>query len=645
MIAAVGGVGIEVFFRQAHLGEVLAGRRVRHDRVRRREVIGRDVVAKQCQGTHALQRALVGQRAFPIRWATDIGGHRAPSVEWAHFDRRPALALEHRDVDIAELLRLHALAGDSVDLFIGRPQILEQDRQTLRIVAERIALDVEANRACQCVSDDQRRRGEECLLGIRVDTAIEVAIAGQHGRGVQIAVYDLLLDLRVQRTGHAVAGRAGERHDTEAEFLQFRLQAGFFQVERDSLRARRQRALHPWFTRQARAVRIACQQASRNHVAWIGSVGAAGDRGDDHRAVWHLARHFLPLAGNALGGEIAGRDACMRIARAGHGAHHARQIEGEQTLIHGALQAVRPQTRLLRIGLNQLHLFGVTAGQRQIVQRLLIDGEHRGRRAIFRRHIGDGRAIAQGQRGRACAVELEVGTHYLRLTQVFGQRQHDIGGGDPRLALAGEFDADDFWQTHPRRATQHHVLGLKAADADGDHAQRIDVRRVAVGAHAGIGEGHAIQHLDHRRHLLQIDLMHDAVAGRDHVDVVERELGPVDEVEAIFVAAIFDGAVLLKGLRVEATALDGQRMIDDQLHRHDRIDLGRITALIGNRVTQPGEIDQRGLAKNVVTHDARRVPREVEVAFDLDDLLQAVGDDGRIRAPQNVLGMHARGVG
>ncbi len=41
-------------------------------------------------------------------------------------------------------------------------------------------------------------------------------------------------------------------------------------------------------------------------------------------------------------------------------------------------------------------------------------------------------------------------------------------------------------------AAQHDGFGLQAAHAHGDHAQRIHVRGVAVGAHAGVGEGHAI---------------------------------------------------------------------------------------------------------------------------------------------------------
>ena len=86
-------------------------------------------------------------------------------------------------------------------------------------------------------------------------------------------------------------------------------------------------------------------------------------------------------------------------------------------------------------------------------------------------------------------------------------------------------------------------------------------------------------------------------------------------------------------------------MIDNQLHRHHRIDLGGVAALLGDGITQARQINQRGLAENVMTYDTGREPREVEFAFDFDDLLQAGADDGRIRATHYVLGVHARGVG
>ena len=190
-------------------------------------------------------------------------------------------------------------------------------------------------------------------------------------------------------------------------------------------------------------------------------------------------------------------------------------------------------------------------------------------------------------------------------------------------------------RAHPRRAAQHHALRFQATDADGDHAQRIDVRGVAVGADAGVGEGHAVTHLDHRRHFLQVDLVHDAVARRDHIHVLERLLGPVDEVETVFVATIFDGAVLGERVRIEATAFHGQRVVDDQLRRHHRIDLRRVAALLGDGVAQAGKVDQRGLAENVVAHHAGREPREIEIASCVRSIASAIRSawPGRSGAP------------
>ncbi len=345
-----------------------------------------------------------------------------------------------------------------------------------------------------------------------------------------------------------------------------------------------------------------------------------------------------------LAGEVAGRHARMRVRRPGHVAHHARQVELEHALVLRRLQAVRPESGLLRVGLHEPHLRVVPAGELQVLDRLRVDVEHRRRGAVLRRHVGDGGPVAQRQRGGAVAMELEVGADHLRLAQELGEREHDVGGGDARLALAAELYADNLGQAHPRRTAQHHVLGLEAADADGDHAEGIHVRRVAVGADAGVGKCHAVLRLDHRRHLLQVDLVHDAVAGGNHVHVVEREAGPVDEVEPVLVAAVLDGAVLGERVRIVATALDRQRVVHDQLHRHHRVHPGRVATLVRNRIAQAGEVDERGLAEDVVAHHARRKPREVAVPLHVDDLLQALVDDRRIGAAHDVLRVHARGV-
>ena len=121
-------------------------------------------------------------------------------------------------------------------------------------------------------------------------------------------------------------------------------------------------------------------------------------------------------------------------------------------------------------------------------------------------------------------------------------------------------------------------------------------------------------------------------------------LRPLDEVKAVFVATVLDRAVLLERLRVEAAVLDRERVVDDELYRHDRVHLGRVAALVCDGIAQSSEIDQRGLAQDVVADDAGREPREVAIAPAVGDLLQALVENRRVAAAHEILRVHARGV-
>jgi hypothetical protein len=82
--------------------------------------------------------------------------------------------------------------------------------------------------------------------------------------------------------------------------------------------------------------------------------------------------------------------------------------------------------------------------------------------------------------------------------------------------------------------------------------------------------------------------------------------------KAVFVATVLDGAVLRESIRIEAAALDGQRVVDDQL-RFGTTGFTRAGSppCCGDSVAQSGEVDERGLAQNVVAHHARRKPGKV----------------------------------
>ena len=146
------------------------------------------------------------------------------------------------------------------------------------------------------------------------------------------------------------------------------------------------------------------------------------------------------------------------------------------------------------------------------------------------------------------------------------------------------------------------------------------MRRVAVGTDQRVGISDAVLSMNHRRHAFQINLMHDAVTRRDHVHVFKRLFGPVNKVEAVFVTTIFNRTVFFKCLRIKATAFNSQRVIHDQLHRHDRIHFRRITTLLCNRITQTSEIDQRSLSENIVADHAGRKPGKVQIALAFNQL-------------------------
>src|SRR5690606_27882044 len=102
------------------------------------------------------------------------------------------------------------------------------------------------------------------------------------------------------------------------------------------------------------------------------------------------------------------------------------------------------------------------ASQAQVIQRLVVDKEHAGGGAIFRRHVGDGGTITNGQAVSAFTVEFEVGTDHALAAQKLGQCQDHISTGNARLQLAGQLDTDDVRQTHHGGIAEHDVLGFKA---------------------------------------------------------------------------------------------------------------------------------------------------------------------------------------
>ena len=95
------------------------------------------------------------------------------------------------------------------------------------------------------------------------------------------------------------------------------------------------------------------------------------------------------------------------------------------------------------------------------------------------------------------------------------------------------------------------------------------------------------------------------VPGGTTREVREGLLAPLQEPVALLVLLVFALDVLGQRPR-RAEMIDDDRMVDDEIDRHKRIDLVGIAAERGHRVAHGGEIDDRGHAGEILHQHARR---------------------------------------
>ena len=175
MVTSVGGVAVEIFFRQAHFVQVFARCAVHQNGVGWRQVVGGDVVRQYGERTHTFERALTGQRAFPVGRTADVGRHQTPVVQrtWGFFY---CAEVKHRDVDLLELLRFDMFFHNGVDFFVGRPEVFQANFFAVHH-GQDVFFNVKTHGTGDGIGHNQWRRGEEGLFRIRVNAAVEVAVA------------------------------------------------------------------------------------------------------------------------------------------------------------------------------------------------------------------------------------------------------------------------------------------------------------------------------------------------------------------------------------------------------------------------------------------------------------------------------------
>ena len=208
------------------------------------------------------------------------------------------------------------------------------------------------------------------------------------------------------------------------------------------------------------------------------------------------------------------------------------------------------------------------------------------------------------------------------LTQNLGDREHQVGGGGAAGQFAGQPEADDLRDEHGDGLAEHGRLRLDAAHAPAEHAQAVLHGGVRVGAHAGVGVGHAVQVHHDPGQVLDVHLVHDAGARGDHLELAERVLAPAQELEPLVVALELDLHVPPEGVRA-AEHVGHHRVVDDEFGRDERVDLGRVAAERLHGLAHRGQVHHGGHAGQVLQDDPGR-----------GELDLGVGLPGRVPARQ-----------
>ena len=139
---------------------------------------------------------------------------------------------------------------------------------------------------------------------------------------------------------------------------------------------------------------------------------------------------------------------------------------------------------------------------------------------------------------------------------------------------------------------------------------------MGVGADQRVREGDRLRAelpgADDRGQVLEVDLVDDAGARRHDAEVLERLLRPAQQRVALAVALVLQLDVAGEGEH-RAEAIDLNRVVDDEIGRHQRVDPGDVAAEPGDGRAHRGQIDDARHTGEVLQHHPARQERQLEL--------------------------------
>ena len=275
------------------------------------------------------------------------------------------------------------------------------------------------------------------------------------------------------------------------------------------------------------------------------------------------------------------------------------------------------QAGRLGVGLHQFHLFRRPAGEFQIPQGFPIHREEAHRGAVLGCHVADGGPVRQRQEGQARTEELDELADHPVGAQRFRDGQDQVGGGGAFRQLAFQPHADNLREEHVDRLSQHDGFRFNAAHAPAQHPQAVDHGGVAVRAHDTVRIGNPFAAFlpghDALGQEFEIDLVDDAGGRRDDAEVVEGVLAPLEELVAFPVALELAFGIEQMG-KTAAELVNLDTVVNDQVHRNHRVDLGGIAAHALHGTAQGRQIHGAGHPREVLHDHAAGLERDFNPA-------------------------------
>ncbi len=520
------------------------------------------------------------------------------------------------------------------DFRASRPNIFQVNRFVIRIIADRIVLQIDIYRAGQCISYDKRWRSEIVSFNLSVNAAFKVTVTGKNSRDRHIIVRDRLAYFVRKRTGVTDTSCAAVAGNIETERLQIMQKPCFFQVICNNKRAWGQAAFHVARFFQAAFNCFFSEKASTKHNTRVGCVRTARNRCNNNGTSSHFTRcsifmvncYFLfdLLIAQAVSAfidwstnniievffHVRELDAVLWTFRSCQARYNRSQIQLDH-ICKFRINSICCAEHVLCfiVCFYEFNLFVCTACTPEICERFSINREEADGSAVFWSHVCYGRTVSQTDIGQTRAIEFNELADNAFLAEHLSYGQGQVCRRSAFRQTAGQLEADNIRRYEIKRLSQHAGFRLNAADTPSHNTEAVDHRRMGVSTYEGIreDESFAINGLRscYRGQVLQVNLVNDTCSRRHSAEIIKCGLGPAKEAVALFVALEFYLHVIFESL-FGTESIYHYGVVDNEIDGYERVDSLRIAACFLNRITHSCKVYYNRNSSKVLEDDTGR---------------------------------------